>query len=154
MPADKCQLTELTYEELLDIEQTAPRVVRLTKTPKDMGIGLEGCRTVKDVYDKAEEYLEEGKDCGIEIRVIANRLVLVELEQMARLLMEKILSLHGEDERKARKVMVAVLDYQTKLKRQIEVDTEKVNEKSRKGNGYLLFKNLTDEEIEYFWNGE
>lgn len=153
MPADKCQLTELTYDELLDIEQTAPRVVRLTKATKDVGIGLEGCRTAKDVYDKAEEYLEDGKDYGIELRVIANGMVLVEVERMARLLMEKILSLHGEDERKARKVMIAVLDYQTKLKRQIEVDTEKVNEKSRKGNGYLLFKNLTDEEIEYFWNG-
>jgi len=142
----------LTYEQMKDIRLYAPKEIPLTEAfyqhPE-----LQQLDTIGDFYEIFHALTGGHQQEFKVLKVKADGLVLKEVHQLSKDLMAKALNA-GEHARDIQQALKVILDYQEELQQEIDrnnhlLDTERVN-----GSGYLLFRDLSDEELEHFWNEE
>ena len=145
-------LTGLTDKEIRKIEYYAP--VK-TSLPEDKigRLGMLNCKTVKDVYEVYDELEGRNKEVWEENKEMADRVLYEEVRKLSKHLMSRMVRAIKGQEKDLRELIKIVLDYQEKVESKIEDDKKKKINKNMK-QGYLLFVDWSDEEIEHFWNGD
>lgn len=149
-------LTGLTDKEIRKIEHYAPIKAKLPESQINSS-GMLNCKTVKDVYDVYGELEGNNKKVWKEKKELADKVLYDEVRILSKHLMRRMVRANKEQEKDLRELLKIVIDYQEKLEEQVEENNNKnENESESKSfyNGYRLFHGWTDEEIEYFWNGD
>lgn len=150
-------LTGLTDKEIRKIEHYAPIKARLPESQINSS-GMLNCKTVKDVYDVYGELEGNNKKVWEEKKELADKVLYEEVRVLSKHLMSRMVRANKEQEKDLRDIIKIVIDYQEKLEEQVEEQVEENNNKKNESksfyNGYRLFHGWTDEEIEYFWNGD
>ena len=148
-------LTGLTDKEIRKIEHYAPIKAKLPESQINSS-GMLNCKTVKDVYDVYRELEGNNKKVWKEKKELADKVLYEEVRVLAKHLMSRMVRANKEQEKDLRELIKIVIDYQEKLEEQVEENNKNKNKNESKPlyQGYSLFHGWTDEEIEYFWNGD
>lgn len=145
-------LIGLTDKEIRKIGRYAPMKARLPESLINSS-GMLNCRTVKDVYDVYRELEGNNKKVWKEKKELADKILYEEVRVLAKHLMGRMVRANKEQEKDLRELVMIVIDYQEKLEERVEENKHK-SEGESFYQGYRLFHGWTDEEIEYFWNGD
>lgn len=148
-------LTGLTDKEIRKIEHYAPIKAKLPESQINSS-GMLNCKTVKDVYDVYRELEGNNKKVWKEKKELADKVLYEEVRVLAKHLMSRMVRANKEQEKDLRELIKIVIDYQEKLEEQVEENNKNKNKNESKPlyQGYRIFRGWTDEEIEYFWNGD
>lgn len=145
-------LTGLTDKEIRKIEHYAPIKAKLPESQINSS-GMLNCKTVKDVYDVYGELEGNNKKVWKEKKELADKVLYEEVRVLSKHLMSRMVRANKEQEKDLRELIKIVLDYQEKVESKIDDDKKKkINNNTKQG--YLLFVDWSDEEIEHFWNGD
>ena len=152
-------LTGLTDKEIRKIEHYAPIKAKLPESQINSS-GMLNCKTVKDVYVVYGELEGNNKKVWKEKKELADKVLYEEVRVLSKHLMGRMVRANEEQEKDLRELIKIVIDYQEKLEEQVE-ENNKNNTKNNSKNeskplyqGYRIFHGWSDEEIEYFWNGD
>lgn len=150
-------LTSLTREEINNIQYYAPSKVGLSND-KYQDDNLINLHSIQDIYDEYGKVMKSEDTTSLEKRnwVLykkkADNILLEEVELLSKKLIDAMLTSGKKETKEIRNRLKEVLNYQDELEDLVERNNREVITYGE-GQGYLLFRDWTDEEIEHFWNG-
>lgn len=145
----KGQLNALTHDEILEIGDNAFKKVRVYELPDGYETDAE-IVYAQDIKRYAKKLPMAQKE---KVEYSVNGAVLEEVDRLVEYLVDKLKESNARETKDIRSEVVKVLEYQDALEEELNVST-KEKYKLSSSQGYTIFSDFTDEELEYFWNGK